>query len=162
MSSHFVHYPVVKYNDSYQMNITVRTDILEHHKNNERYYFAYNISDTDTPEILADKLYDNADMAWIILSFNNIVNPFEQWCKSSNELHSYILDKYKNPYEVKYWMHIDTGLLVDSTLYSRDKLVPITNYEYEQLVNDKKRKIKLPLPEIATIIASEVKKQFTS
>lgn len=160
MATIFKQYPVVDYNGQYQMDITVRPDIVEHYKNNERYYFTYNISDSETAEILSDKLYDTPDYAWIILSFNNIVNPFEQWPKSSAELNSYILEKYERPYDVVYYMHIDTGLLVDSTLYSRDKLVPITNYEYEQIVNDKKRKIKLPLPEIATIIASEAKKQF--
>ena len=49
------------------MNFTRRADVISMYKNNERYYFKHDINNADTPEILADKLYDNANYAWIIL-----------------------------------------------------------------------------------------------
>ena len=162
----FVYYPVVMYSDPqnsievYQMNFTRRSDVLNIYKNNERYYFKHEIGNADTPEILADKLYDNANYAWIILQFNDIVNPFEDWCKSSSELHSFILEKYENPYEVTRWIDIDSGFMVDLSFFPHDKLLPITNYEYEEILNERKREIKLPLPEVARSVAALYKNLF--
>ena len=162
----FVYYPVVLYPNPqnsfkvYQMNFTRRADVLNIYKNNERYYFKHEIGNADTPEILADKLYDNANYAWIILQFNDIVNPFEDWCKSSSELHSFILEKYENPYKVTRWIDIDSGFMVDPSFYPNDKLLPITNYEYEEILNERKREIKLPLPEVARSIAYLHKQTF--
>ena len=152
-------YPMVKYGDQYRPNITVRADVISHHKNDSRYYFEYDVKDGDTPEIIADKLYDNVEYAPIILQFNNIINPFEDWYKSTSELHSFILEKYEDPFGVQHYVDTSTGLFCDSTI-PKDRLLPITNYEYEQFVNDKKQKIKLPLPEIMRSIAFELNNQF--
>lgn len=166
--SQFNYYPVVMYpgpeNDhkEYQMNITRRIDSLPEYKSNERYYFNHDIEEAETPEIIADKLYDNVEWSWIILQFNNIINPFEEWCKSTSELHSFILEKYKDPYEINQWISIETGYKVDPLLYPKDKVRPITNYEYEQIINNRKRSIKVPYEDVARSIAQQHKVAFST
>jgi hypothetical protein len=58
-------------------------------------YYKYDISDGETPEIIADKLYGSPEKHWIILSVNNIKNPHFDWPLRYNDLTKYIDIKYR-------------------------------------------------------------------
>ena len=58
-------------------------------------YYKYDISDGETPEIIADKLYGSPEKHWIILSVNNIKNPQFDWPLRYNDLTKYIDVKYR-------------------------------------------------------------------
>jgi hypothetical protein len=58
-------------------------------------YYKYDISDGETPEIIADKLYGSPEKHWIILSVNNIKNPQFDWPLRYNDLTKYIDIKYR-------------------------------------------------------------------
>jgi hypothetical protein len=55
---------------------------------------AYYIKDGETPEVLAKLLYNNVYYHWIILVVNDIVNPYEEWPLTENELNEFVTDKY--------------------------------------------------------------------
>jgi hypothetical protein len=151
--SYFNHFPLVKYGTSNQVNLTRRTAINEEFKTNPAYYYEHNVIEGDTPENLADRFYDDADLAWVILQFNDIVNVFEQWPKSQYELDEYIKDKYDDPNGIHHYISLISGSIVDPVLHPTHDRMPVTNYEYETDINDDKRTIKLVLPEfIGTIV----------
>jgi hypothetical protein len=48
-------------------------------KENSAAFYPYNIQDSDTPEIIARKYYDNVERHWIVLLFNDIIDPQFDW-----------------------------------------------------------------------------------
>jgi hypothetical protein len=69
-------------------------------------YYKYDISDGETPEIIADKLYGSPEKHWIILSVNNIKNPQFDWPLRYNDLVKYVDIKYRG---VKYANNATSG-----------------------------------------------------
>ena len=52
------------------------------------------VKEGDRPDTIAAELYNDPELDWVILTTNNITNIRDQWPLSSNDLHSYMLDKY--------------------------------------------------------------------
>jgi hypothetical protein len=52
------------------------------------------VSDADSVESLAEKYYDDADLSWIILLTNDIVDPVTEFCLSTKNFDSLINTKY--------------------------------------------------------------------
>lgn len=152
----FSNFPLVRYNGSLQVNLTRRSTVSNSFKNNEAYFYKYTISEGDTPENLADRFYDDVNLAWVILDFNNIVNVFEEWPKSQYELESYIQEAYENPFAVHHYVSLEGDVIDYSTQPSWNR-IPVTNYEHETEVNDAKREVNLVLPEFVNNIVAQQK-----
>lgn len=151
---YFSNFPLVRYNGTgLQVNLTRRTTVASTIKNNEAYYYAYTVSEGDTPENLADRFYDDVNLAWVILDFNNIVNVFEEWPKDQAELDSYVQEAYENPYGIHHYVSLE-GDIVDYQTQPSWNRIPVTNYEHETEVNDAKRDVKLVLPEYVNDIVN--------
>ena len=75
-------------------NIFARNSFLKDIKDNINISYEYSIRDSDTPEIIAFKEYGDAYRSWIILLFNNIINPNYDWPMKSDALNNYIVNKY--------------------------------------------------------------------
>jgi hypothetical protein len=63
-------------------------------KENSAAFYPYNIQESDTPEIIARKFYDNSERHWIVLLFNNIIDPQWDWPLKEKTLIDYIDSKY--------------------------------------------------------------------
>jgi hypothetical protein len=81
-------------NFQYVTNILQRSKFLREITDNTAAYYPYQIKDNETAEIIADKLYGDSNRHWIVLLFNQILNPFYEFPMSSDVLDSYILDNY--------------------------------------------------------------------
>jgi hypothetical protein len=75
-------------------NITFRVGIIKSVISNIGSYFVHTISDTETPDILAEQVYNNAEAYWIILYANDIYDPHYDWPLNSREFRQFIIDKY--------------------------------------------------------------------
>lgn len=75
-------------------NILFRFGFEEKLKENSAAFYKYNIQDGDTPEIIADKYYDNSERHWIVLLFNDIIDPQFDWPLDQNSIIEYIDKKY--------------------------------------------------------------------
>lgn len=76
-------------------NITLCSKFTDFFKQNgEQLFVDYKIRDGDKPETLAYRVYGNAQLHWVILLFNNIVNPYFEWPLEYSELESQILSTY--------------------------------------------------------------------
>lgn len=102
MAKYFTYFPKTYYkpidegtNLDVVTNIMTRFRIQENLKENAAVYYTYDISDGDTPEILAAKLYDSPEKHWMILFMNDIVDPQYDWPLSFGQLTKYIDEKYK-------------------------------------------------------------------
>tara|TARA_Y100001937_G_C7019626_1_gene284772 strand:+ start:32 stop:733 length:702 start_codon:yes stop_codon:yes gene_type:complete len=156
----------------------------------------YYVEDQQRPDILAQELYGNSELDWVILTTNNIINVRDQWPLNHNDLQTYMLDKYgseQNILGIKHYITIKTvdefnrviingghevdadftftfvgttssftGSLVRINLNgsSSNTIAPIsaiTNYDYENKLNDEKRKIRVLKPQYLGAFLSEHK-----
>lgn len=75
-------------------NVLARTVVLKAIKNSALFYYTYSVKDSDTPEIIASKMYGDAGRHWIILMANDIVNPLYDWPLPYNEFIKFVSEKY--------------------------------------------------------------------
>ena len=75
-------------------NIIARFAFENSLKENSSAFYKYTIKDSDTPEIIAHKFYDHSERHWIVLLFNDIIDPQYDWPLKSDTLIKYINTKY--------------------------------------------------------------------
>jgi hypothetical protein len=75
-------------------NIIARFGFEKKLKENSSAFYKYTIKDSDTPEIIAAKFYDHVERHWIVLLFNDIIDPQYDWPLDSRTLIQYINTKY--------------------------------------------------------------------
>jgi hypothetical protein len=101
MANFFNNFPATFYTNSDTSNsldtvtnIIARFGFESSLKENSSGFYKYTIKDSDTPEIIASKFYDNPERHWIVLLFNDIIDPQFDWPLKSDTLITYINDKY--------------------------------------------------------------------
>lgn len=132
--------------------VAVRTKI----KTNALILDTYNVKNGETPESIADKLYDDPELHWVVLMINDITDRYHQWPMYEQQFNTYVNEKYDNPdgvhhYEISQSSGDTTTKIevyANEALYSGDtdfysSSTIITNREYEEREQDNKRRIKL-------------------
>ena len=144
-------------------NILRRVGIRAKVKANTMLYDTYDIRNGETPESIAFKLYDDAELHWVILLVNDITDRFHDWPLTEAQFLQFIKDKYTNVdaihhYEISQESG-DTSLKINIGTSNTDypSATAITNYEYEQEVQDAKRKIRLLDPSYISDFVEEFK-----
>jgi hypothetical protein len=99
MSKYFNYFPKTLYtsddeNGVVVTNIISRFAFEKSYRDNSAVYYEYDIQDSDTPEIIAHKMYGNSERHWIVLMMNEIVDPQFDWPLDQRTIISYINDKY--------------------------------------------------------------------
>ena len=156
----------------------------------------YYVQDKQRPDVLAQDLYADSELDWVILTTNNILNVRDQWPLDNNELHAHMLEKYGSEQNILDIHHFETkkiidefnrvildkGIEVDSNFTftfigtvssstgslinvklggtSRSTISPIfsvTNYDYENKLNEEKRRIRVLKPQYLGAFISEHK-----
>ena len=130
-------------------NLLRRVGIRAKVKSNTMLYDTYDVKNGETPESIAFKLYDDAELHWVIMLINDITDRFHDWPLTEAQFLQFINDKYDNVNAVHHYeisqqsgdtkKKINIG--TDNTDYPA--ATAITNYEHEQEVQDNKRKIRL-------------------
>ena len=120
------------------------------------------------PSDVANILFDDPFLDWVILLTNNITDIYEQWPKTEDELLRYINTRYSNPDDVHHYetrealyngvVFVKEGITVNSTwrtvlpdgttLGENDSIYAVSNYEHETYLNELKRFILVPTPRI--------------
>ena len=101
MARYFKHFPKTFYtlnDDSPGLdsvtNILARFSIEPNLLENTNVFYPYDVQDTDTPEIIASKIYGSPEKHWVVLSFNKIVDPQWDWPLNDNNFIKYVNNKY--------------------------------------------------------------------
>jgi len=144
-------------------NLLRRVGIRAKVKSNTMLYDTYDVKNGETPESIAFKLYDDAELHWIVMLVNNITDRFHDWPLSEAQFLNFVNEKYSNPnaihhYEIEQESG-DTSIKIDIGTSNADypTATAITNYEYEQEEQDKKRKIRLLDPSFIDSFVDEFK-----
>ena len=151
----FSSFPTIPYdsvcNGDFKMvtNLLKRVSIRSKVKANVSVFDTYDIKEGETPEMIADKLYDDPQLHWIVLMMNNITDRYHQWPKNNNQFLAFIGDKYDNPQGIHHYeinqVSGDTTIKIDIGTDNTDypTATPITNWNYEEERQDALRKIRL-------------------
>ena len=130
-------------------NLLRRVAVRSKIRANTSFFDTYDVKEGETPEMVAHKLYGDPELHWVILLVNNITDRYHQWPKNTNQFLAYINDKYSNVdathhYEISQ-VSGDTTIKIDIGTDNTDypSATAITNFEYEEALEDKKRSIRL-------------------
>jgi len=190
MSKHyFKHVPDIRYknpltsspnNDNY---VTIKNLFLRAKLRNDvfsavTFLRSYTIKEGMRPDNVAEEIYGNSQLDWIILVTANIINVREEWPMSSNVLYQYCEDKYglaindtrhhetEEVRNAEGKLIIPAGQIVDADYTIPNPLVfnttinpvvPISNFLAETRVNEAKRNIKIMRREYLTMFMMDMK-----
>lgn len=161
MFKYFRNFPTTSYKFVNNGSNKVVTDILkrvkirDEVKNNIGVYTKTILQSGETPESLASKAYGDSGLHWIILMMNDITNPIYDWLMDPEPLQSFITGKYGagNENATHHW---ENARLFEVNSTEPGALI-VTNYEFEDRENEKKRDIKVLDPEFVSEIVKEFK-----
>ena len=147
------------------------------------FFTKYKIIGDDRPDNVAWNFYQESGLDWLVLTCNNIINIQTEWPLSQTDFDRFLLDKYETYEKLNEIHHYETieikttkgtiivkeGLQVDSnftvTYYddiTEKQVTPtklttsVTNYVYEQKIEDEKRNIYLLKPKYLNIIYEDM------
>jgi hypothetical protein len=109
-------------------------------------YYTYEILDGETPDVLADRIYSDINLYWIILVTNNIFDPRWEWPLSTNALNAYITDTYGSGHETDIHHYVNEYGDVVHSSYAGTKTA-ISNQTYETDLNEARRSIIMLKPQ---------------
>ena len=161
--------------------VILREDIFS----NLTFFTKYSIKGDDRPDNVANKIYSDSTLDWLILLANNITHIPSEWPMTQNDFDRFLLKKYDNDYDKLYnGIHhhetievkdsndvtiVPAGLEVSSdftqTYYdyfiggmttASDITRPVTNYQYEERLENKKREIFVLKADYLSIIEDDI------
>ena len=162
----------------------LRPDIF----NDATVFTEYQIKGDDRPDNVAFEIYNDSTLDWLVLLSNNIINIQTEWPLLQNDFDRFLLDKYgtyeelnavhhyetqeikdsngvvivpqglqvASDYSITYWDDTVRGYVVQS-----DVPQPITNYQYEADIEDRKRNIHLLKEVYLGIVRDDMKELMT-
>ena len=144
-------------------NIFIRGKLRDDLQNVFTIFNKYVINEAERPDEIAEKLYGDASLDWVVLVTANIINYQNDYPLSSQQLWDYVVNKYGEEYvnDIRYYVTTevkdDSGRLIlpanavvdeNFTIPNPDfptsfinPTVGISNWEYENDINDKKKTI---------------------
>ena len=140
-------------------DITTNVRFIKTELQNLVVYDEYDIMDNETPEIISTKVYGTPHYHWVIMIMNERYDYRKDFPLSYNELMEYTIQKYgegdSNVYGIHHYVDPVTGYIVNSDYTNA---YSVTNFDYENSINEEKRRIKLP----ARNVMDNIIKEFTS
>lgn len=98
----------------------------------------YNIEEDERPDQVAQKVYGNSELDWVVMLVNNIINVNDDWPISKSSFDNYLLEKYGSEEElnkIRYYETIElkdifgrvvlpAKLIVDESFYKAPEYAP--------------------------------------
>ena len=163
----------------------LREDII----GNVAFFEKFTVQGDDRLDNVANEIYGNPFLDWVVLLTNNIVNIQSEWPMSQTDFNTYVTEKYENEDTLYNGIHhyeanevkttndviiIPSGTRVSvgqSVSYfdngSQEQVtvtniaLPITNFMHEQKINDDKRNIFLLKPRFLNLVFDDMEDIMT-
>lgn len=167
-------FPVIPYDSVGQgtfkdvTNLLRRVALNAKVKTNTLLYDTYDVKEGETPESVAFNLYGNAEFHWVVMLVNDITDRYHQWPMRYSQFLQYVNDKYDDVNAVHHYEITQTSgdtttkieVYSNSALFSGDTdfygtATAVTNLEYEESLQDQRRKIKLLDPQFLSQFVKE-------
>ena len=177
--------PDAKISDYIQVkNLFKRVLLREDIYSNLMYFTKYDIQGDDRPDNVAHRIYSYSTLDWLILLSNNITHIPTEWPLSQNDFDRFLLDKYGSYDNLYNGVHhhetvevkdsneviiVPAGLEVSADFtttyydyYVSDMVTklditrPVTNYQYEEKIQNKKREIFILKQEYVSVVMDDI------
>lgn len=130
-----LNYPFLTDNDSLVVkrvkNLFRRAKIRDDIFDNIMYFDRYKVFGDDRPDNVAEKIYGNSDLDWVVLLSNNITNVYEEWPLDTLSFQNYVNAKYtyEEQYQIKHY--VTTELRDSSNSLVRPEGIIVTTESYQ-------------------------------
>ena len=150
----------------------------------------YQIKGDDRPDNVAEDFYQDSSLDWLVLTSNNIINIQTEWPMSQRDFDRFLLDKYGTYANLESTHHHETlevknskgvvmlekGLEVESdfsfsyydwwlkeqkTVATANLVTEVTNYQYEEKIEDAKRNIFLLKVRYLNLVTDDLEEIMT-
>ncbi len=168
---YFNYFPQVIKNNILLTDITKRYDIFEKILQEEKYFFFIELSQGETIENIAERLYGSPEYSWLILLSTRAEHPAFVNYKTDREMTDFIKQKYGPAlFETHHYQRLDGRVLDDvDTLYYKANphsltfkdVIKVSFDSFEREENEKRRILKVIRPEFLPQIESEIKNLFS-
>ena len=97
---YFNAFPIIPYDSIGDYNFKDVTNLLRRVrlrakvKTNTMLFDTYDVKEGETPEMIADKLYGDPELHWVVLMVNDITDRFHQWPMNWSQFNQYVTGKY--------------------------------------------------------------------
>ena len=170
-------YSIVK---NFFKRVRLRDDIFQ----DLTFFTKFTVVGDDRPDNVANTVYDDPSLDWVVLLSNNIVNVQSEWPLGQAAFNTYITEKYGDEttlysgihhYESREVQANDGTIIIPSgqrvsigqsvsffdedssqQIVRTDVAMPITNYAFEEKLNDEKRNIFVLKPIYLNIIFDDI------
>ena len=168
-------------------NLFMRGKLREDIFQNVAVFTKYKIKGNDRPDNVAYEVYGDANLDWLVLTCNNIINVYDEWPLSQFDFENYLLEKYGTYENINATHHYETtevkntagvvvlpaGLEVDSNYsisFYDDRIegmttvsspvIEITNYMYEDRLQEDRRNIFLLKPRFLNVVKDDMEEMM--
>ena len=141
-------------------DLLLRVKVRDYVKENRSWFAKYIVEMDELPEMVSFNIYGRTAYHWVVLLFNQITNPYYDWPLKNQDFYAFINNKYSNPNAVHHYeIPQQSGLTTVKIKVESDVVgaVAVTNYEYEEAIQNKKREIRILKPEFLGQFTSEFK-----
>ena len=168
-------------------NIFMRGKLREDIFQNVAVFTKYKIEGDDRPDNVAYEVYGDANLDWLVLTCNNILNVYDEWPMTQFNFENYLLEKYGTYENINATHHFETtevkntsgviilpaGLEVDSN-YSitffdetiegmttvNSPVTEVTNYMYEERLQEDRRNIFVLKPRFLNVVKDDMEEMM--
>lgn len=143
MANYFKRLPNIKYQNLLELdspglkvdakNIFRRAKLREDILSQTTYFEDYFIVGDERPDNVAEKVYGDSDLDWVVLITNNILNIQNEWPMPTNLYNDYLLEKYGSYEEIYEIHHYESKRIKNSngTIVFPEKLIVQENHTVE-------------------------------
>jgi hypothetical protein len=150
-------------------NIFKRAKLREDIFQDLTYFTKYQVVGDARPDNVAFEVYGDANLDWLVMLCNNIMNLETEWPLTQESFDNYVMNKYGSYEQINATRHYETVEIQDSnkkvivpaglevpsnysiTFYdsglgqmiTESKVYPVSNFEYESKLQEQKRNIYL-------------------
>lgn len=173
---YFKKLPVIDYAGDLSTNILARAKIRDMILNNTVTFHPFFVSDGDRPDIVSDKYYGSYKHTWLLFYANEIFCPLYDWPLSVLDFREFIEDKYGTLEDSLTTIHhyeqtgiadvgitFDEAVIIDRATFEAlpaSDVREVSQYTYEERINDEKRNIKIIDSRFLRQILSEFRRLF--
>jgi hypothetical protein len=168
-------------------NLFKRGKLREDIFGNLSFFEKYQIIGDERPDNVAYKFYDDETLDWVILLSNNILNIYSEWPMTQRTFEKVMLEKYGSYENLYAGIHhyeteeirnssgviiVPAGIQVDpdfdvqysengQLVIKQNIAVPVTNYEYENKLEEDKRGIFILKPLYLSVVFNDIEEIMT-
>ena len=182
--AYFSNFPKIDYSNSTSRNIILKAALVRSVIENNSVFYNYIIKEGQRADMVADEVYGNPTLDWVVYLSNDMVDPFYDWPLDSSNFKRYLEKKYsKTIFELQnqtsHYKYV--GLTNESAVDIAKKSYKMTTltynslpsvdrsgwalvsvYDYEDELNEDKRSIRLLAPIYLNQISKELSEIFNS